>query len=124
MIKDYIFAVTDLEAFRSSLLTSNSKLVNVSEDGIATIQSPTTMIKYNGNKSVAMSRIDESYLAEVLALGNITLCGSGVNVKTIDDVSWTDKALYHSIHNIETVTLTDEEGEHSYTPPLLHCVFA
>ena len=133
MIADRILAVTDLKAFRLSIekaYDEGSSLVSMYDEVspkrfVFTIKSPPTMVKYNGNQSVAMSRISESDLTQMLNFDSVVLVGQGVNIKTIDDVEWIDKALYHSIHTQEPVTFKDDEGiESTYTPSELHCVFA
>ena len=126
-MKDYIFAVTDLTAFRDSLLNIGSDLVNIDESGSATIKSATTMIKYNGNQSVAIARINPATLVELGSFASMVLVGEAKNmcINSNDDVNWTDEALYHTIHSIDPVTYTDDDGtEHVYTPPKLHCVLA
>jgi len=127
MITDYIFAVTDLEAFRVSLLSIESDLVSIGEDGVATILSPTTMIKYKGNQSVAIARIDTNSLSELSSFASMVLVGEAKQsfIKTNDDVNWLNEDLYHSIHSIEPITYIDDYGfEQSYIPSKLHCVFA
>jgi len=126
-MKDYIFAVTDLAAFRVSLLAADSDIVNTDWDGVATIQSAVTMVKYNGNQSVAIARINDCELAEMSKIPELELVGQAAVdfIKSYDDVVWSNESLYYSIHDITTVTNTDEDGvEHSYTPPKLHCIFA
>lgn len=125
-MKDYIFAVTNLVTFRDSLLTSNSKLVNINEDNIATLNINTTMIKYNGNQSVAIARIDDAQLAEIKSFDALVVVGNAKIdfINSNDDVNWIDENLYHAIHNIDEVTFIDGEGiEQSYTPAKLHAVF-
>ena len=127
-MKDYIFAVTDLEGFREALLASDSDLVTTAEDsGVATIQSATTMVHYNGNQSVAIARLQLQALVDMQGLAGIEMVGqaSDMFIKKIDDVTWSNKDLYYSIYDITPRTFADEDGaEHTYTPPALHCVFA
>ena len=127
-MKDYIFAVTDLEDFREALLASDSDLVTTAEDsGVATIQSATTMVHYNGNQSVAIARLQLQALVDMQGLAGIEMVGqaSGAFIKGEKDITWINKELYYSIYDITPRTFTDEDGaEHTHTPPFLHCVFA
>ena len=112
MIKDYIFAITNLTLFRESLLTSDSYLVSVT-NGEGTIKSPTTLVSYNGNQSVATVRGSAEDLAEMDKFSSVVLCGEGVNVKDETDITWIDKDLYYSIYDISVPNT-----------PIIHCVFA
>ena len=122
---DYIFAVINLNTFRAALRHVDSNLVSIDEDGVATIRSPTTMVKYNGNQSVAICRINATEAAEMQTFDSVKLCGSASKIEKHEDVNWVDEALYYSIHEVTPIEFTDEDGVVSaHTPPKLHCVFA
>ena len=103
----------------------NDNIVSIDEDGIATISSPITMVKYNSNQSVAICRINATEAAEMQTFDSVVLCGSASKIEKYEDVNWIDEALYYSIHDITPINFTDEEGVvGTYTPPKLHCIFA
>lgn len=128
MIKDYIFAVTDLTAFRASLLLSDSSLVHVDvESNTATLAITKTAMCINNTQAVFLTRSDSDLLTELESLPNLTLCGEAATqyIASADDVTWLNKPLYHSIYDISPVIYTDEEGvEQTYNKPVLHAAFA
>jgi len=127
MIKDYIFAVTDLEAFRKSLVTLDSTLVSKDTEGNVYLNTPTTMVYYKGNQSVAMVRLEEESLTEIGSFANVVLVGEAKEqyIKGPLDVKWIKRLVYHDIYDVTLTTFIDDEGNtQRISPPYLHCVFA
>lgn len=127
-MRDCIFVVDDLTAFREALLASDSPLVHHDpEDGTARILPPTTMIHYSGNQSVAIARLDAAQLTEIGKFTNLIKVGEAKDQRITcnDDVLWIDEEAYYAVYDATPVTSIDEDGnESTFDKPKPHCVLA
>ena len=107
--------MTDLPAFRASLLAAESDLV--SEEGELLLAS--SYVKHTPDKCVFILRFESSLMPELSAFA-MTLVGEAKHkyIQSNGDVNWIDEHLYRSIHSIEPITFTDDEGiQQTVTPP-------
>lgn len=131
MIKDYLFASTDLDAFRNSLANHIGTIASLTDEGSVRLDSTKSRVYYNGNQSVAVVRVRNNQELDLLnSLDAFVQIGEAKAqfIRSIDDIEFIEggEPLYYSIYDKQPTTFTDEETGETMThnPPKLHGALA